>query len=125
MLADLPSKFGAPLRWGDEGYVAELFGERIESLEMGRLRTELGFANEAELRDFLKAYHPVGVALYSELGDDPEPVDDPELAAALDDALLGAVINLWYARGEGGSGTFAQETVFIVARKRAVAPARA
>jgi SAM-dependent methyltransferase len=120
MLADLPSKFGAPLRWGDEGYVAGLFGERIESLEMGRLRTELGFANEAELRDFLKAYHPVGVALYRERGDDPEPAHDPELAAALDDALLGAVINVWYARGEGGSGTFAQEAVYIVARKRRV-----
>jgi len=31
------------------------------------------------------------------------------------------VINLWYARGDGGSGTFAQEAVFIVARTRAEA----
>jgi SAM-dependent methyltransferase len=122
MLADfVPSMFGAvsPLRWGDEEYVAGLFGERVESLEMGRMRSELGsFADEAELRDFLKAHHPVAVALYRELG------DDPKMAAALDDAFLG-VINLWYARGEGGAGTFAQEAVIIVARRGGVTPAAA
>jgi ubiquinone/menaquinone biosynthesis C-methylase UbiE len=118
MLADLPSMFGAvsPLRWGDEEHVAGLFGERVESLEMSRRRSELeGFADEAELRDFLKAHHPVAVALYRELG------DDPELAAAFDGAFLG-MIDLWYARDEDGSGTFAQEAVMIVARKRRVVP---
>jgi 2-polyprenyl-3-methyl-5-hydroxy-6-metoxy-1,4-benzoquinol methylase len=115
MMADfLPSMFGgaSPLRWGDEEHVAALFGERIESLEMSRRSAELGtFADEAELRDFLKVHHPVAVALYRDLG------DDPELAAALDDAFLG-MINLWYARSDGGSGAFAQEAVIIVARKR-------
>ena len=114
MLADLPSMFGgvSPLQWGDEEHVTGLFGERVESLEMSRRRTELGsFADEAELRDFLKAHHPVAVALYRELG------DDPELAGAFDDAFL-RVINLWYARGDGGSGTLIQEAVMIVARKR-------
>jgi SAM-dependent methyltransferase len=125
ILTHLPSMFGtvSPLQWGDEEYVAGLFGERVESLEMGRRRTELwGFANEAELRDFLKAHHPVAVALYRELGEDPELSGDPELASELDDAFLD-VINLWYARGEGGSGTFVQEAVFIVARKRSATPA--
>jgi SAM-dependent methyltransferase len=120
MLADLPSMFrtSSPLQWGDEEHVAGLFGDRVESLEMGRGRAELGgFADEAELRDFLKAHHPVAVDLYRELGDDPELGDDAEVAAALDDAFLG-VINLWYARGDAGSGTFAQEAVFVVARKR-------
>jgi SAM-dependent methyltransferase len=127
MLADLPSMFGAvsPLRWGDEGYVAGLFGDRVESLEIGRRRSELaGFADEADLRDFLKAHHPVAVAMYNELGDDPELRDDLELSAGLDDAFLG-VINLFYARGDGGSGTFAQEAVFVVARKRSITPAQA
>ncbi|HTE59278.1 MAG TPA: methyltransferase domain-containing protein, partial [Solirubrobacteraceae bacterium] len=126
MLADFPSMFGAvsPLLWGDELHVAELFGDRVESLELGRRRAELGgFADEAELRDFLKAHHPVAVALYRELADDPELRADPELAASLDDAFLG-VINLWYSRGEGGSGTFAQEAMFIVARKRRDTPAQ-
>jgi ubiquinone/menaquinone biosynthesis C-methylase UbiE len=115
MLADfVPTMFGgvSPLRWTDEEHVARLFGDRVESLEMSRRRSELGsFADEAELRDFLKAHHPVAVALYRELD------DDPELVAALDDAFL-RVIALWYARGDGGSGAFAQEAVMIVARKR-------
>jgi SAM-dependent methyltransferase len=122
MLADLSSMFGAasPLRWGEEEHVARLFGDRVESLQLGRRRSELGgFADAAELRDFLKAHHPVAVELYRELDDDPELGDDPELASALDDAFLG-VIDLWYARGEADSGTFSQEAVFIVARKRAL-----
>jgi SAM-dependent methyltransferase len=126
MLAELPSMFGgvSPLRWGDEEHVTALFGERIESLEMSRRRTELGsFADEAELRDFLKAHHPVAVALYRDLDDDPELADDAELAAELDDAFL-RVIKLWYVRGDGGSGSFAQEAMFIVARKRRVTPAQ-
>jgi hypothetical protein len=108
----------SPLRWGDEDYVAELFGERVESLAMSRHRTELGsFGDEAELRDFLKAHHPIAVALYRDLEDDPELADDPGLASWLDDAFLG-VVKLWYVQGEGGPGTFAQEAAFIVARKR-------
>jgi 2-polyprenyl-6-hydroxyphenyl methylase/3-demethylubiquinone-9 3-methyltransferase len=122
MMADfLPTMFGAasPLRWGDQEHVAHLFGDRVESLEICRRRSALGtFADEAELRDFLKAHHPVAVALYRDLG------DDPDLAAALDDSFL-RLINLWYARDDGGSGTFAQEAVIIVARKRRVTPARA
>jgi 2-polyprenyl-3-methyl-5-hydroxy-6-metoxy-1,4-benzoquinol methylase len=127
LLADLPSMFGgaSPLRWGDREHVMALFGERVESLEMSRRRTELGnFADEAELRDFLKVHHPVAVALYHDLDDDPELADDPGLEAALDDAFLG-VIKLWYARTEGGSGGFAQDAVFIVARKRRVTATRA
>jgi ubiquinone/menaquinone biosynthesis C-methylase UbiE len=120
MMADfMPTMFGAlsPLRWGDGDYVAGLFGDRLESLEMGRRAAELGsFATEAELRDFLKANHPVATALYEDLD------DDPELAAAFDDAFLG-MIKLWYARGDGGSGAFAQEAVLIVARKRRATPA--
>jgi SAM-dependent methyltransferase len=118
--ADLPSMFGpvSALPWGDENYVDGLFGERVDSLEVTRRRSELeGFAEESDLRDFLKANHPVAVSMYRELGDDPELRDDRELAAAmLDDAFL-ASVRLWYSRGERGLG---QEAVFIVARKRRV-----
>ncbi len=113
MFADLPSVFGtvSPLQWGDEHHVSRLFGERIESLDMHRRRTELtGFAGETELRDFLKANHPVTVAAYRDAGDDPDAVE------MLDDALLGT-INLWYAR-DGESGSLVQEAMFVVARKR-------
>jgi ubiquinone/menaquinone biosynthesis C-methylase UbiE len=88
MLADLPSMFGAAssLRWGDREHVARLFGGRVESLELSRRRTELaGFADEIELRDFLKANHPVAVAMYREAG------DDPEAGEMLDDAFLGTI----------------------------------
>jgi ubiquinone/menaquinone biosynthesis C-methylase UbiE len=120
MLAGLPSVFGAVslLQWCDAEHVARLFGERVESLEMGRRRSEIaGFADGVELRDFLKAHHPVVAAMYRELSDDPELRDDPEMEATLDDVCLG-MINLWYSRGDAGSGSFAQEAVFIVARKR-------
>jgi SAM-dependent methyltransferase len=123
LLADLPAVFGgvSPLRWSDEDHVAELFGDRVEWLELSRRRAELGnFADAAELRDFLKAHHPVAVALYHDLDEDPEVADDPELEAALDDVFLG-VINLWYSRGDGASDTFSQEAVFIIARKRRLA----
>ena len=119
MLAEMPSVFGelSPLRWGDEEYVARLFGDRVESLDMSRRRTELtGFADETELRAFLKANHPVAVDMYR------DAAGDPELVAMLDDAFMG-VINLWYARGESGSGTFVQEAVFVVARRSREAPA--
>ena len=119
MLGDIPSVFGdaSPLQWGDGAHVAGLFGEQVESLEVDRRRCELeGFADEAELRDFLKAHHPVAVALRSE-EDDPDLRDDPELAVMLDDAFLDAMVSLWYAR-DGGSGALAQEAMFVVARKR-------
>ena len=119
---DLPSIFGpvSALPWGDKRHVAGLLGERVESLEMSRRRSELeGFADATELRDFLKANHPVAVSMYRELREDPELREDLELAQAmLDDAFL-ATIGLWYSRSDGGSGSFGQEAVFIVARKRA------
>ena len=120
----VPPMFGpmATLPWGEEEYVSGLFGERVESIEISRRRSELeGFADEAELRDFLKANHPIAVSMYRELGEDPRLNDELELAAAmLDDAFLG-MIGLWYARG--GSGTLGQEAVFVVARKRSVVAA--
>jgi ubiquinone/menaquinone biosynthesis C-methylase UbiE len=114
MFADLSPMFGAasPLRWADEEYVAKLFGESVELLEMSRRRTELaGFADETELRDFLRAHHPVAVALYREAAEDPEAV------AMLDDWFL-SVIKLWYGRSEGEAGNFVQEAVQIVAHTR-------
>ena len=115
----LPWLFGgwSPLRWGDEEYVAELFGDRVESLEISHRRTELtGFADDIQLRDFLKAHHPAAVSIYREVGDDAEAIE------MLDEAFLGT-INLWYARSEGKSEGFIQEAVFVIARKRSAASA--
>jgi SAM-dependent methyltransferase len=120
MLADMPLMFGgaSPLQWGDPAHAARLFGDRVESLEVTRRRSRLeGFADEDELRDFLKMHHPVAVALRRERDDDPELIDDPELAAMLDDAFLGGMVSLWYAR-DSASGSLVQEAMFVIARKR-------
>ena len=119
MLVDAGSIFGgaSPLEWGDPAHVARLFGDRVESLEVSRRRSRLeGFADEAELRDFLKAHHPFAVALRRERDDDPELRGDPELAATLDDAFLSVMVSLWYVRD--AAGALAQEAMFILARKR-------
>ena len=119
--ADLPSLFGpaSALPWGDESYVADLFGDRVESLEVTRRRSELeGFASSTEVRDFLKANHPVAVATYRDLEDDPMLREVPDAIAMIDDAFLCAV-NLWYTRSTV-SGHFGQEAMIVVARKRLV-----
>jgi 2-polyprenyl-3-methyl-5-hydroxy-6-metoxy-1,4-benzoquinol methylase len=115
LMADfLPSMFAgdSPLRWGDEDHVAEVFGDRVESLEMRRRRLELGrFANPAEMRDFFKANHPVAIALYG------AAAEDPERAAALDRAFLD-IMERWQGDGEGEPNVFTQEALIAVARKR-------
>jgi SAM-dependent methyltransferase len=121
---DLPSFFGpvSALPWGDEAYVADLFGERVESLELTRHRSELeGFADQGEIRDFLKANHPVAVAMYRDLESDPMLREDPDAIAMIDDAFL-CTVNLWYTRNP--SGNFGQEAIMVVARKRVDGAAR-
>jgi ubiquinone/menaquinone biosynthesis C-methylase UbiE len=102
----------SPLQWGDERHVAELFGNRVESLEMRRRRFELDrFASPAELRDFFKSNHPVAIALYR------DSAEDPERAAALDRAFL----NMTERRPDDGdreSSALTQEALIVVARKR-------
>jgi 2-polyprenyl-3-methyl-5-hydroxy-6-metoxy-1,4-benzoquinol methylase len=110
----LPSMFAAdsPLRWGDEDHVAEVFGDRVESLEMRRHRLELArFAGPTEMRDFFKANHPVAIALYR------SAAEDPERAAALDRAFLD-IMERWQGEGDDESRVYTQEALIAVARKR-------
>jgi SAM-dependent methyltransferase len=106
MLAD-----SSPLQWGDEDHVAELFGDRVESLEMRHHRFELdGFANPAEMCAFFKGTHPVAIALSRELA------EDPERTAALDRAFHD-MTERWQSEG-GESLVYRQDALLIVARKR-------
>jgi SAM-dependent methyltransferase len=106
MLAD-----ASPLEWGDEDHVAELFGDRVESLEMRHQRLEVDhFANAAEMFDFFRATHPVAMALSRELA------GDPERAAALDRAF-DDIAERWRSE-DRESLVYAQEALLIVARKR-------
>jgi ubiquinone/menaquinone biosynthesis C-methylase UbiE len=100
------------LRWGREEHVREMFGDRVESLELRRERLLLGrFADPAGFRDFLKANHPVVVALYRDLA------DEPARAAALDRELLEAATLARHGSVEGAHG-YDSEFMVIVARKR-------
>jgi ubiquinone/menaquinone biosynthesis C-methylase UbiE len=109
----LPSMLAeaSPLQWGDEHHVAELFGDRVESLDMWRRSFELErFASPAGLCDFFKANHPVAIALYRELADDPERL------AALDRAFV-EMTERWPSHGDGESRVYTMEGLMIVARK--------
>jgi hypothetical protein len=90
----------SPLRWGSETHVRELFGNRVESLVLER--RSFGLHPFADL-ELMKADHPVFVALYRDVA------DQPERAAALDNELA----EMW--RREGGED---QQLLLIVARKR-------
>ena len=101
------------LRWGREEHVRELFGDRLESLELRRERFVLGrFTDPAGFRDFLKANHPVVVALYRDLADERARV------VALDRELLEAATLVRHGSVEGPH-SYDTEILVIVARKRA------
>jgi hypothetical protein len=102
----------SPLLWGREDYVRELFGHRVESLDMVRKRYVLNrFRAPVEFRDFFKANHPMAVALYRELADQPARL------AALDRELLDVATRAWRHSSEGPDG-YDTEFLVIVARKR-------
>jgi SAM-dependent methyltransferase len=90
----------SPLEWGREEHVRELFGDRVTSLSLEHQSFERSPLGDVE---FAKAHHPMVVALYRGLADQPDRV------AALDRELaeLGR-------RWDGDD----QEILLIVARKR-------
>jgi SAM-dependent methyltransferase len=103
----------SPLRWGREEHVREMFGDRLESLDLRRERFMLGrFGDPAEFRNFLKVNHPMVVALYRDLA------DEPACGAALDRELLEAATRARHGSVEGPHG-YETEFLVIVARKRA------
>ncbi|MCW3016367.1 MAG: hypothetical protein JWO02_3459 [Solirubrobacterales bacterium] len=104
------------LLWGHEDHVRELFGDRVQSLELSRKGFVLDrFGDPAEFRDYFKANHPLGVALYRDLADDPAGV------AALDREFLAAVTRGMRGSVEGPRDHDA-EALLIVARKRGQDP---
>lgn len=101
-----------PLLWGREEHVRELFGDRVQSLELRHKRFMLNrFGDPAEFRDYFKANHPVAVALYRDLAAEPERV------AALDRELVEAA-RRGMRRSVEGTPVYDAESLLIVARKR-------
>jgi ubiquinone/menaquinone biosynthesis C-methylase UbiE len=100
-----------PVLWGSEGHVRELFGDRVQSLEMRRMEyAEQAQSPEAYYDLFRETFGPV-VAIYSSLA------DEPERASALDRAFFDLVKRA--DRGpRGGPARYDYEYLLVVARKR-------
>jgi ubiquinone/menaquinone biosynthesis C-methylase UbiE len=101
-----------PPMWGSEQYVAELFGDRLESLEMTRghyVERAAGPRDYCEL--FKQAFGPV-VAIYASLA------EEPERAAALDRDFLEFARRANSGPSEGAA-EYRYEYLLVVARKRA------
>jgi SAM-dependent methyltransferase len=102
----------SPLLWGSEGHVRELFGNRVESLDMTRKKLLLDrFADPVDLCRFIKANHPLVVGLYERLANEPARV------ATLDLDLAEAATR-WNHGGPLGPAMYEIEYLLIVARKR-------
>jgi 2-polyprenyl-6-hydroxyphenyl methylase/3-demethylubiquinone-9 3-methyltransferase len=102
----------SPLLWGREEHVRELFGDRVESLDMTRKKLVLDrFANPVDLFHYMKANHPLLVGLYDDLADRPARV------ATLDRGLVEAA-NSWNRGGPRGTAIYELEYLLVVAQKR-------
>jgi ubiquinone/menaquinone biosynthesis C-methylase UbiE len=100
-----------PLLWGTEEHVRELFGDRIESLEMReRTYTERAPTPEEYVALYKETFGPV-IAVYEALKDDPDRVSvlDREFLDFAQRANRGA---------PDGWAEYPYEYVLMVARKR-------
>ena len=79
-----------PPRWGDEGHVRELLGDRVNDVTAVRERLTVDrFTSGAEFRDFFKATYGPTIAVYRSIAEDPARVAALDTAlAALGDAAL-------------------------------------
>jgi hypothetical protein len=100
-----------PVRWGSEDHVRELFGERVEWLELTRKEyVERAESPRAYCEFFKTTFGPV-VALYESLADHPDRVAwlDREFLDFATRANEGAA---------GGAAEYRFEYLLVVARKR-------
>jgi SAM-dependent methyltransferase len=102
----------SPLLWGREDHVRELFGDRVEWLQLTRKPFVLDrFADPAEFLEFFKANHPMMIWLHRDLA------AQPDVVAALDRDLL-ELVRRWSQGGPGPSRVPDGEYLLIVARRR-------
>jgi 2-polyprenyl-6-hydroxyphenyl methylase/3-demethylubiquinone-9 3-methyltransferase len=99
-----------PVLWGSERHVRELFGDRVESLEMTRGEyVERAGSPREYYKLFRETFGPV-VAIYASLADQPA-------LATLDRAFLDFVTRA--NRGpRGGPAQYPYEYLLVIARKR-------
>ncbi|MDP8932308.1 MAG: class I SAM-dependent methyltransferase [Actinomycetota bacterium] len=100
-----------PVMWGDEEHVRDLFGDRVESLEMTR-KTYVERANSpSDYCKFVKATFGPVIAIYARLA------HEPERATALDRDFLEFATRANQGPPEGPAELH-YEYLLVVARKR-------
>jgi ubiquinone/menaquinone biosynthesis C-methylase UbiE len=100
-----------PALWGSEEHVRELFGDRVESLEMARRHYVERAASPREYRELFKQTFGPVVAAYASLA------EEPERAAALDRDFLEFATRANSGRPEGPA-EYRYEYLLVVARLR-------
>jgi 2-polyprenyl-6-hydroxyphenyl methylase/3-demethylubiquinone-9 3-methyltransferase len=100
-----------PVMWGSERHVRELFGDRVESLEMTRREYVERAGSASDYLELFKETFGPAVAIYASLA------HQPDRAAALDRDFRRFVTRS--NRGvRGGPAQYAYEYLLVVARKR-------
>ena len=101
-----------PPLWGSEEHVRELFGDRVESLEMTRRHyVERAASPEAYCELFKQTFGPV-VGIYASLA------EEPERTAAVDRDFLGFATRTNSGPADGPA-EYRYEYLLVVGRKRA------
>ncbi len=99
-----------PLLWGREEHVQELFGDRVELLELTRHEYIEEAASAHEYHElFSESFGPM-VAIYASLG------EQPERAATLDREFL-AFVSRWNRGGSGPRIRIPYQYLLVIARK--------
>ena len=101
----------SPLLWGTEGHVRQLFGDRVESLEMNeRMYTERAPSPQEYVEFYKETFGPV-VSIYEALREDPDTAGrlDREFLDFAQESNQGA---------PGGWAEYPYEYVLVLARKR-------
>ena len=111
-----PPGAGSPLMWGSEEHVRELFGDRVESLEVTRKEYVETAESPNGYRDFVKATFGPVIAIYANLA------EEPERRAELDRDFLEFVTRANKGLPDGPAELH-YEYLLVVARKRG-GPAR-
>ena len=101
-----------PALWGSEEHVRELFGDRVESLEMTRRHYVERAASPRDYREFFKQTFGPVVGIYASLA------EEPERAAALDRDFLDFATRANSGPSEA-SAKYRYEYLLVVAHRRA------
>lgn len=99
-----------PVLWGSEEHVRELFGDRVDPLQMTRREYVERAASPGDYREFFKETFGPAVAIYASIA------DQPEQAAALDREFLGFATRSNRGTPEGPA-EYHYEYLLVVARK--------